>query len=82
MASVTDTIDGMAAVLEKLGHPETVGICLDTGNSWLGGAEPLDYVKIFGKRIQHVHWKDMPESWLPKPLINAKAKPSRHITSS
>ena len=63
---VTDTIDGMAAVLEKLGHPETVGICLDTGNSWLGGAEPLDYVKTFGKRIQHVHWKDMPESWLPK----------------
>jgi len=58
---VTDTIDGMAAVLEKLGHPETVGICLDTGNSWLGGAEPLDYVKTFGKRIGHVHWKDMPK---------------------
>ena len=58
---VTDTIDGMAAVLEKLGHPETVGICLDTGNSWLGGAEPLDYVKTFGRRIAHVHWKDMPQ---------------------
>ena len=58
---VTDTIDGMAAVLEKLGHPETVGVCLDTGNSWLGGAEPLDYVKTFGKRIGHVHWKDMPK---------------------
>lgn len=58
---VTDTIDGMSAVLEKLGHPETVGICLDTGNAWLGGAEPLDYVKTFGKRIGHVHWKDMPK---------------------
>jgi inosose dehydratase len=58
---VTDTIDGMAVVLEKLGHPETVGICLDTGNSWLGGAEPLDYVKTFGGRIGHVHWKDMPK---------------------
>jgi inosose dehydratase len=58
---VTDTIDGMAAVLEKLGHPETVGVCLDTGNSWLGGAEPLDYVKTFGLRIGHVHWKDMPK---------------------
>ncbi len=34
---VTDTIDGMAAVLEKLGYAETVGLCLDTGNSWLGG---------------------------------------------
>lgn len=58
---VTDTIYGMAAALEKLGHPETVGVCLDTGNSWLGGAEPLDYVKVFGKRIGHVHWKDMPK---------------------
>lgn len=58
---VTDTIDGMAAVLENLGHPETVGVCLDTGNSWLGGAEPLDYVRTFGGRIGHVHWKDMPK---------------------
>jgi len=57
---VTDTIDGMAAILEKLGHEENVGICLDTGNSWLGGSEPLDYVKTFGSRIKHVHWKDMP----------------------
>jgi len=57
---VTDTLDGMAAVLEKLGHPETVGVCLDTGNAWLGGAEPLDYVRTFGRRIGHVHWKDMP----------------------
>ena len=58
---VTDTIDGMATVLEKLRFPETVGICLDTGNAWLGGAEPLEYVKTFGKRIGHVHWKDMPK---------------------
>jgi inosose dehydratase len=58
---VTDTIDGMGTVLEKLGHPDTVGICLDTGNSWLGGANPLDYIKTFGKRIGHVHWKDMPK---------------------
>lgn len=58
---VTGTIDGMAAVLERLGHPKTVGVCLDTGNSWLGGAEPLDYVKAFGPRIGHVHWKDLPK---------------------
>ena len=58
---VTDTIDGMAAVLEKLGHPESVGVCLDTGNAWLGGADPLDYIKTFGRRIGHVHWKDMPQ---------------------
>jgi inosose dehydratase len=57
---VTDTIDGMSEVLEKLGHPETVGICLDTGNSWLGGTEPLEFVRTFGSRIGHVHWKDLP----------------------
>ena len=62
---VTDTIDGMGAVLEALGHEDLVGICLDTGNSWLGGAEPLDYVRTFGGRIKHVHWKDMPAEMEP-----------------
>jgi inosose dehydratase len=57
---VTDTIDGMATVLEALGHEDIVGICLDTGNSWLGGSDPLEYVRTFGPRIKHVHWKDMP----------------------
>jgi len=63
---VTDSVDGMADLLEALGHEETVGLCLDTGNSWLGGAEPLDYVKRFPKRIRHVHWKDMDAQWIPK----------------
>jgi inosose dehydratase len=63
---VTDSVKQMGDLLDRLGHEKTVGICLDTGNSWLGGAEPLDYVKTFGSRIQHIHWKDMPESWLPK----------------
>lgn len=58
---VTDTPDGMGMVLDQLRHPETVGVCLDTGNSWLGGAEPMDYVTMFGSRIRHVHWKDMPK---------------------
>ncbi len=57
---VTDSIDAMGEVLDRLGHEESVGICLDTGNSWLGGAEPVDYIKTFGARIKHVHWKDMP----------------------
>ena len=63
---VTDTIDGLAAVLEALGHEDSVGVCLDTGNSWLGGADPLDYVRTFGGRIRHVHWKDMPAEMAPK----------------
>jgi len=63
---VTDSVEDMSNLLELLGHPETVGICLDTGNSWLGGSEPLDYIETFGERIKHVHWKDMPEEWIEK----------------
>ena len=63
---VTDTLDGMAAILDTLGHEDNLGICLDTGNSWLGGSEPLDFIKEFGPRIKHVHWKDMPVEMIDK----------------
>jgi inosose dehydratase len=63
---VTGSLDGMAALLDALGHEKSVGLCLDTGNSWLGGAEPLDYVRRFGSRIKHVHWKDMGAEWSAK----------------
>lgn len=56
----------MSRILDTLGHEQTVGINLDTGNSWLGGGDPLQFVKTFGSRIKHVHWKDMPVEWLPK----------------
>lgn len=59
---LTDTVPGMQTLLDVLGHPETVGINLDTGNSWLGGGDPHEFVKVFGKRIKHVHWKDMPRA--------------------
>ncbi|MBG7608537.1 MAG: sugar phosphate isomerase/epimerase [Verrucomicrobia bacterium] len=63
---VTDSVEEMGKLLDTLGHEETVGICLDTGNSWLGGAEPLDYIKTFGSRIRHIHWKDMGAEWEEK----------------
>ncbi|MEI8042944.1 MAG: sugar phosphate isomerase/epimerase family protein [Verrucomicrobiota bacterium] len=63
---LTDTVAGMSRILDALGHEDTVGVNLDTGNSWLGGGEPLEFVKVFGKRIKHVHWKDMPADWIPK----------------
>ena len=63
---VTDTIDGMTAILNTLGNEDNLGICLDTGNSWLGGSEPRDFIKTFGNRIKHVHWKDMPAEWIEK----------------
>ncbi len=59
---VTDDVDQLRRLLDRLGHERTVGVNLDTGNSWLGGADPVAHVKAFGKRIRHVHWKDMPSS--------------------
>jgi inosose dehydratase len=63
---VTDSVENMAKLLDLLGHEDSVGICLDTGNSWLGGADPIEYIKTFGKRIKHVHWKDMEADWEEK----------------
>jgi inosose dehydratase len=63
---VTDSLDGMSRLLDGLGHEETVGVNLDTGNLWLGGGEPLDFIRKFGARIKHVHWKDMPAEWTSK----------------
>jgi len=58
---VTDSISGMAGVLERLGNNPSLGINLDTGNSWLGGTDPLEMAKAFKNEIGHIHWKDMPE---------------------
>jgi inosose dehydratase len=63
---LTDTVDGMSAILDSLGHEQTVAVNLDTGNSWLGGGDPLAFVQTFGRRIKHVHWKDMGPEWMPK----------------
>lgn len=60
---VTDSVEGMADLLDTVGHKDTVGICLDTGNSWLGGGDPLEFIQRFGRRIKHVHWKDMSAEW-------------------
>jgi inosose dehydratase len=61
---ITSTTESMAELLDELGCDDVVGICLDTGNAWLGGSEPLDYIRRFGTRIKHVHWKDLGEDWL------------------
>lgn len=63
---ITDCVDTFGALLEALGESETVGVNLDTGNSWLGGADPMDYITRFGSRIKHVHWKDMGKEWESK----------------
>jgi len=63
---VTDSVKGMEALLAALGREKTLGVCLDTGNSWLAGGDPLEFIAAFGPRIKHVHWKDMAAEWEPK----------------
>lgn len=63
---ITDSIDGIEALLEKLGNPENIGLCLDTGNSWLGGADPVEMAKTFKEKIGHIHWKDLEAEWESK----------------
>lgn len=63
---VTDSLEGMGDILELLGHENNVGICLDTGNCWLGGSNPIEFIRTFANRIKHVHWKDLPSDWEEK----------------
>ena len=63
---ITDTIDGLKKVFDFLDNHPAFGLNLDTGNSWLGGADPVEMAKIFKEKIHHIHWKDLGEDWLPK----------------
>jgi len=63
---VTDSIDMTGRLIEALDADDVVGLNLDTGNCWLGGTDPAEYVRTFTDRIRHVHWKDMPAEWEPK----------------
>lgn len=60
---LTDSIEGMHAIIDALGAPNHLGVNLDTGNSWLGGADPVAFARTFRDRIEHVHWKDLPSAW-------------------
>lgn len=63
---VTDTIEGIQGVFDLLGNPDSVGFNLDTGNSWLGGSDPVEMAKVFKDKIHHIHWKDLGEEWIEK----------------
>jgi inosose dehydratase len=58
---VSDTIQGIKDVRLALDNHAAFGVCLDTGNSWLGGADPVAMAREFRDIIGHVHWKDLPE---------------------
>ena len=63
---ITDSIQGIQDVFDRLGNPESLGLNLDTGNSWLGGADPVEMARVFKDKIHHIHWKDLDAEWEPK----------------
>ena len=63
---VTCSIQGLQDIMDLLGNPESVGVNLDTGNAWLGGADPVDMARVFRERIYHIHWKDLGAEFLEK----------------
>jgi inosose dehydratase len=63
---ITDSVKGLRDVFDRLGNPDALGVNLDTGNSWLGGADPVEMAKVFKDKIHHIHWKDLEAEWEPK----------------
>ncbi len=62
---ISDSVELMGDVLDKC-NSNALGINLDTGNLWLGGGEPLEMIEKLGSKIEHVHWKDLPEEMIAK----------------
>ena len=63
---ITDTAEGLKKVFDLLDNSPALGLNLDTGNSWLGGSDPVELAKKFKDKIHHIHWKDLGEDWLPR----------------
>lgn len=61
----TGNADSLEEILERADSP-ALAVNLDTGNTWLAGADPVEYVRRFGSRIEHVHWKDLGPEWSAK----------------
>ena len=52
--------------MDCLGNPKSLGVNMDTGNSWLGGTDPVEMAKKFKDKIFHVHWKDLGAEWIER----------------
>jgi inosose dehydratase len=44
--------------------PDLLGLCLDTGHYFYGGGDPVECARVHGKRIRHLHLKDVRPSVL------------------
>ncbi len=61
----TDSVQHMERIVDEC-NSEALGINLDTGNLWLGGGDSIEMIQKLGDKIEHVHWKDLPEEMIKK----------------
>ncbi len=54
----TGTFVESPAEIEKVLSLSDVGLCLDTGHFLIGGGKPLEFLRTWSSRINHVHIKD------------------------
>ena len=45
--------------IDELLDRTDIGLCLDTGHLVVGGGDPLDIIRRWGARINHIHLKDV-----------------------
>ncbi len=63
--ALTAQPDYLVKLLTRFG-PDELGVNFDTGNSFLAGNDPVEYVSRVADRVVHVHLKDIPVSQLPE----------------
>ncbi|MHC4646539.1 MAG: sugar phosphate isomerase/epimerase family protein [Planctomycetota bacterium] len=61
--ALTAQPDYVVRLLDRFG-PDALGVNFDTGNSFLAGNDPVQYLGRVADRVIHVHIKDIPKSQL------------------
>lgn len=56
--------------LMELTDPDLVSLCFDTGHFAFGGGDPIQGLKKFADRIEHIHFKDWDSSIFQKTVEN------------
>lgn len=60
-AGYIETPQEIEALLDQT-DPKLVNLCFDTGHFAFGGGDPIEGLKRYSERIDHVHFKDWDES--------------------
>ncbi len=60
---LTARLEWLAKLLEHFG-PGELGVNFDTGNCFLAGHDPVEFVRCVAPRVTHVHVKDIPKTLL------------------